>query len=143
MQPISEKSLLRKFWRRAQARCFPQNPFSGFNLATAFQERATSILDSNLDSEMQPSTSIPERNSQVTAKPKTNFVKVRHDRDFRLEHEGKHWIVEVAEWRDHATGKGELRAYRIDGDVTTPLLREALELEAASRGLAWATEPFL
>jgi hypothetical protein len=62
----------------------------------------------------------------------SNFKKVRHDRNFRLSHEGLHWIVDLAEWRD------ETRAYRIDGDITTPLLREALDLEAQVRGLQWS-----
>lgn len=49
-----------------------------------------------------------------------------------------HWIVDLAEWRDETSKKGELRAYRIDGDITTPLLREALDLEAQVRGLQWS-----
>ena len=70
----------------------------------------------------------------------TSFKKTRHDREFLLTHEDKSWTIDLAEWRDEKTGKGELRAYRIDGDITTPLLREALELEAAARGLTWRKE---
>jgi uncharacterized OsmC-like protein len=62
--------------------------------------------------------------------------KVRHDRNFKLAHEGQHWTVDLAEWRDSATGKGELRAYAVNGDITSPLLRDALELEADKRCLA-------
>ena len=61
--------------------------------------------------------------------------KIRHDKNFRLVYEGINWTVDLAEWFDKKTGKGELRAYRIDGDITTPLLQEALQLEAESRGL--------
>jgi|LakMenE01Jun11ns_1017448.scaffolds.fasta_scaffold9930028_9 hypothetical protein len=68
----------------------------------------------------------------------SNFKKVRHDREFNLSHEGLRWIVDLAEWRDETSKRGELRAYRIDGDITTPLLREALELEAQTRGLQWS-----
>jgi hypothetical protein len=60
--------------------------------------------------------------------------KIRHDRNIRIEHEGCVWNIDAAEWRN-GEGRGELRVYRIHGDVTTPLLVEALELEAASRGL--------
>jgi hypothetical protein len=68
----------------------------------------------------------------------SNFKKVRHDRNFKLSHEGLNWIVDLAEWRDETSKKGELRAYRIDGDITTPLLKEALDLEAQVRGLQWS-----
>lgn len=61
--------------------------------------------------------------------------KVKHDRDFCLKYEDKVWIVDIAEWRG-AAGEGELRCYRVEGDVTTPLLAEALQNEADSRGLA-------
>jgi hypothetical protein len=62
--------------------------------------------------------------------------KVRHDRALRIAYEGKVWIVDAAEIRFEDTGRGELRVYRVHGDVTTPLLAEALQLEADSRGLA-------
>lgn len=61
--------------------------------------------------------------------------KVRHDKAFRLEHEGHVWTLDIAEWRDNA-GNGELRVYSVHGNVATPALREALELEAVSRGLS-------
>lgn len=64
--------------------------------------------------------------------------KVKHDKKFRLEYEGKHWIVDLAEWRDKKTGKGELRAYRVDGDITDPDLQIALDLEGAARAVSWA-----
>ena len=62
--------------------------------------------------------------------------KVRHDKDFRLELDGTFWTIDVAEWRDPANASGELRVYRIGGDITNPKLRDALELEASTRGLA-------
>jgi hypothetical protein len=62
--------------------------------------------------------------------------KVRHDRSFKLSYEGQHWTVDLAEWRDSTTGKGELRTYAVNGDITSPLLSEALELEADKRALA-------
>lgn len=61
--------------------------------------------------------------------------KGRHDRALRIEHEGKVWTIEAAEWRNEARTRGELRVYRIEGDVTTPLLAEALQAEADSRAL--------
>ena len=60
--------------------------------------------------------------------------KVRHDTNLRIEHEGQVWHVDAAEWRGEG-GVGELRIYAVHGSVTTPLLAEALELEAAARGL--------
>lgn len=63
------------------------------------------------------------------------MTKTRHDKALEIEHEGFRWTVDAAEWRD-AEGHGELRVYAIHGDVTTPALAEALELEAATRGLA-------
>ncbi len=60
--------------------------------------------------------------------------KIRHDRNLRIEHEGFAWNVDAAEWVG-SDGSGELRVYKIHGDVTTPLLVEALELEAVARGL--------
>lgn len=68
----------------------------------------------------------------MTKKP--TMKKTRHDKALRIEHEGQAWTIDAAEWRDE-TGKGELRVYTVHGNVTTPLLVEALELEAASRGL--------
>jgi len=73
-------------------------------------------------------------------RPNATMTKVRHDRSFKLRHEGQVWTMDLAEWRNKATGKGQLRCYRIDGDVTTPLLAEALQLEADARGLAWRLE---
>lgn len=64
--------------------------------------------------------------------------KVKHQKNFKLTHEGKVWTLDLAEWRDTKTGKGQLRVYRVDGDITNPLLREALELEATVRGLNWS-----
>jgi hypothetical protein len=69
---------------------------------------------------------------------KTNkdvLKKVRHDRELRLEHEGKVWTIDAAEWRNETKTRGELRVYRIEGDVTTPLLGQALQAEAESRAL--------
>lgn len=62
--------------------------------------------------------------------------KVRHDKNLRLEHEGKFWIVDAAEWRNADDTRGELRVYRIEGDVTTPLLAQALQAEAEGRALS-------
>lgn len=64
-----------------------------------------------------------------------SMKKVRHDRRLRLEHEGKVWVVDAAEFRSVDDSRGELRVYRVEGDVTTPLLREALEAEAQGRAL--------
>lgn len=59
--------------------------------------------------------------------------KVAHNRALQIEHEGQRWTVDAAEWRegDH----GELRIYSVHGDITSPDLRDALELEAQARGL--------
>lgn len=62
------------------------------------------------------------------------FKKVRHDRRLKLEHEGERWEVDAAEWRDG--DRGELRVYSVHGNINSPALKEALELEAASRGLS-------
>jgi hypothetical protein len=62
--------------------------------------------------------------------------KVRHDKALRIRYEGKVWIVDAAEWRTPDGSRGELRVYRIEGDVTTPLLGEALQAEAESRTLS-------
>jgi hypothetical protein len=61
--------------------------------------------------------------------------KVDHQKNYRLEHEGLFWHIDFAEWRGD-DGKGEIRVYRIDGDVTTPLLHEALQSLADQRGYA-------
>lgn len=66
--------------------------------------------------------------------------KTAHNTDFRLEHGGLHWTVDIATWRDDEDGTGELRVYRIHGDVTTPLLREGLEALADVRGLQLAMD---
>lgn len=65
---------------------------------------------------------------------KPKMTKVRHDRDLRIEHNGNVWTVDAAEWRAD-DGTGELRIYEIHGSITDPALKEALELEAASRGI--------
>ena len=67
--------------------------------------------------------------------------KVKHEKDFRLELDGTFWTIDLAEWRDPANGSGELRVYRVEGDITTPKLADALELEAGSRGLALLLAP--
>lgn len=63
--------------------------------------------------------------------------KVRHDKTYPLKYEGQVWIVNMAEWHD-GKGGGELRIYAVHGDVSSDLtkLHEALELEAATRGLS-------
>lgn len=65
---------------------------------------------------------------------RNHLKKVRSEVGFRLEYDGQVWVVDMAEYRD-PQGKGELRVTRIEGNVTTPLLKEALELEAASRAV--------
>jgi hypothetical protein len=60
--------------------------------------------------------------------------KVRHDKALKIEHEGQRWTLDAAEWNDGQ--RGELRVYRVHGDITSPLLAEALEVEAQDRGLA-------
>lgn len=61
--------------------------------------------------------------------------KTHHDKRYQLRHEGQLWVLDLAVWYDKETQKGELRVYRVEGNVTTPLLIEALQLEAAARGL--------
>ena len=52
----------------------------------------------------------------------------------RIEHEGHVWQIDAkAFYREN--GAGELRVYRVHGDVTTPKLHEALQLEADVIGL--------
>lgn len=65
---------------------------------------------------------------------RNHLKKVRSEVGFRLEYDGQVWVVDMAEYRD-LQGNGELRVTRIEGNVTTPLLKEALELEAASRAV--------
>ena len=65
------------------------------------------------------------------------MVKVKHQKNFWLEHEGLVWCIDCAEFFDAQTGKGEFRVYRVEGDVTTPLLKEALEAEAQGRALSY------
>lgn len=65
-----------------------------------------------------------------------DMIKRKHDKNHRLEYEGKAWNVNIAEWWDANAQKGELRVYRIEGDVTSPLLNDALVLEAQARGLS-------
>jgi len=65
---------------------------------------------------------------------KNSMKKVHSEADFRLEYEGQVWTLDLAEYRD-VHGKGELRVARVNGNVTTPLLKEALQLEADSRAL--------
>jgi len=59
--------------------------------------------------------------------------KVWHDKDYTLNHEGLSWNLDIAEWRDQ--GRGELRVYRIEGDVTNSKLLEGLQILADSKGL--------
>jgi hypothetical protein len=67
---------------------------------------------------------------------KSTFKKVRHDRALIVRSEGNRWTVDAAEWRD-AKGRGELRVYRIEGDITNlAALKDALQAEADARGLA-------
>lgn len=50
----------------------------------------------------------------------------------RIEHEGQHWDIQYKIFPD----VGELRVYRVMGDVTKPeLLREALQVFAGEQGL--------
>jgi hypothetical protein len=60
--------------------------------------------------------------------------KVRSDIDFAVEYEGERWVLDLFEYRNER-GEGQLRVSRIRGNVTTPLLKEALQLEADSRAL--------
>lgn len=63
------------------------------------------------------------------------MIKRWHKKDHVLNHEGKRWTVDIAAWEDLDGKSGQLRVYRVEGDVTTPLLKEALEAEAAAEGL--------
>jgi len=58
--------------------------------------------------------------------------KVFSENHRRIEHEGMVWHVDCAVWHDRVTGKGEFRVYRVHGDITSPLLAEALEIQAAA-----------
>lgn len=72
---------------------------------------------------------------------KTKMHKVRHDKNFRLEHEGHVWQLDIAEWRDDRGG-GQLRVYTVHGDINANVaLWEALELEATTRGLEAVLSP--
>lgn len=64
--------------------------------------------------------------------PYENMVKHK-----RIEYEGEKWYIDAKAFygRD---GKGILRVYRIDGNVTSRNLIKALEAEAMSCGLAGA-----
>lgn len=73
-----------------------------------------------------------------TTTEKSKWTKVKHERGFPLKYEGQTWIVELAEWRDQF-GKGELRVYRIEGDITSKDLADALQNEADGRGLSGMT----
>lgn len=69
-------------------------------------------------------------------KPKPRMRKVWHDRDYRLVFAGNVWTLDVAEWREvKKPERGELRVYRVHGDVSQPLLDRALFRLAKHRGL--------
>lgn len=55
-------------------------------------------------------------------------TKIWHDKNHRVEYEGKHWIVDASMWRTSDSSM-QLRVYRVLGDITDPDLKEALELE--------------
>lgn len=67
-------------------------------------------------------------------------VKMWHDKNKRVEHEGHVWHLDIACWRSPNTGTGVLRVYKVHGDVNTAALSEALNLLAAAEGLTWAME---
>ena len=48
-----------------------------------------------------------------------------------IEHEGNRWGVKYKIFPK----RKELRVYRVEGDITTPLLREALELFTQAQAL--------
>jgi hypothetical protein len=43
----------------------------------------------------------------------SHYKKIKRDRKFRLLHEGRDWIVYLAEWRDEINSNEDLRAYRL------------------------------
>ena len=62
--------------------------------------------------------------------------KVSHSKGYTLLYEGQQWVIEFAIWINPASTKGELRVYRIEGDVTSPLLSQALEDLAQQKSLS-------
>jgi hypothetical protein len=52
----------------------------------------------------------------------------------RIEHEGIVWQIDAKAFYN-PDGTGTLRVYRVHGDITSPLLAEAIEAEAALCGL--------
>jgi hypothetical protein len=68
-------------------------------------------------------------------KPKPKLRKVWHDRNYRLQFAGNVWHLDVAQWEE-SPGKGELRVYRIEGDVSNmEILNRAIFQLAKHRGL--------
>lgn len=76
--------------------------------------------------------------SELRLRRNDPFEKVAHHREHHLEYEGRHWTIDYAVWRNSESG--ELRVYRIFGDVTTPLLAKALQAMAGAEGLRLALE---
>lgn len=73
------------------------------------------------------------------ARPKLR--KVWHDRNYRLEFGGNVWHLDVAQWSEVGhPERGELRVYRVEGDVSSGLLDRALFSLAKHRNLALITE---
>jgi len=56
---------------------------------------------------------------------------VWHDTNYTLEYEGESWNIEVKEWRDGEDAK--LYIYRINGDITSHNLKNALQSLADTR----------
>lgn len=53
----------------------------------------------------------------------------------KVEYEGQVWHIDVEEYKTPGTSYGELIVRRVHGDITHPLLAEALENLAAERSL--------
>jgi hypothetical protein len=63
------------------------------------------------------------------ARPFENYT-----RDYRMEYEGKVWFIDLKAF--YKPDKIVVRVYRVNGDVTTPLLHDALDQECVSLGTA-------
>jgi len=65
---------------------------------------------------------------------KRTLKKLEHHKKYTLTHEGHVWKIDFAIWSDGE--RSVMRVYRIEGDINKrEILYEALQLEAAARGL--------
>jgi len=83
----------------------------------------------------------PTKKRRSKAKPKLR--KVWHDRDYRLVFGGNVWNIDVAQWSEVGhPERGELRVYRVEGDVSNQaILDRAILRLAKHRNLCLICEP--